>query len=211
MHAWLGNFVSEIPCGRPVAARFYGRALPEMLHFRDSREIMYEVPLFLFPFCRSLSILTHRLRRFPYGKSRFVTYNSAGRWKGKEEEERMDRTEKQFSENEPRMPAATDSLLYSSLSRCYPTLFHSFPLSFYSFPPSFLSDCPINHKTKCARNDRNYWNVFYYWTRTTHGKRLKISHWWCNLYLPFTSSGSIRAVIGKTERSEGKLMEIHML
>lgn len=60
MHAWLGNFVSEIPRGRPMVARAFVRehALPEMLHFRDSREIMYEVPLFPLPFHRSLSIST---------------------------------------------------------------------------------------------------------------------------------------------------------
>lgn len=54
MHAWLGNFVSEIPRREPVVARSYERALPEMLHFGDSGEIMYEVPLFPLPFCRSL-------------------------------------------------------------------------------------------------------------------------------------------------------------
>ena len=120
MHAWLGNFVSEIPCGRPVAVRFYERALPEMLHFRDSREIMYEVPLFLLPFRRSLSIcIPLRLCRFPYGKSRFAMYNSAGRRKGKKERQRTSRTDKQSSENEPRKSAATDFLPYFFLFRRY--------------------------------------------------------------------------------------------
>jgi len=45
-----------------VVARSYERASPEMLHFRDSGEIMYEVPLFPLPLQRgeSLSISASR-------------------------------------------------------------------------------------------------------------------------------------------------------
>ena len=147
--------------------RFYERALPEMLHFRDSREIMYEVPLFLLPFRRSLlSIRTHlRLRRFPYGKSRFVTYNSTGRGKGKKEgererereRERTSRTDKQSSENEPQKSAATDfptpffpSFIVSLPSLTFPLvllLLHFFPLFFCSslFFVSFLAARQINY------------------------------------------------------------------
>jgi len=62
--------------GRPAVAR-----PSEMLHFRDSGEIMYEVPVSTpspagrVPFYLCLSLLI----RFSCRKFRFMTYNSAGR------------------------------------------------------------------------------------------------------------------------------------
>lgn len=110
--------------------RLYERALPEMPRFRDSGEIMYEVPL-----CSSPRIPFHLNRASadfltPGEIPRFrYTYNSAGRRKGKKGEKgergrkerkkgerRGSRTDKQSGENVPRKSAATDFPLHFSLS-----------------------------------------------------------------------------------------------
>lgn len=85
MHAWLGNFVSEIPreadrwsrvrtsAHRPkcFTSETRGKSCMKFLCFHSLSTL---VPFYL---CLSLLI------RFSCRKFRFMTYNSAGRWKGR--------------------------------------------------------------------------------------------------------------------------------
>lgn len=108
--------------------RLYERALPEMLRFRDSGEIMYEVPLCStdpFPskpasadFLTGKSPVSLRTIRQADEKARKKGGERGGRRgkKGKGKGRRgTSRTDKQFSENVPRKSAATDFPLYFSL------------------------------------------------------------------------------------------------
>lgn len=133
--------------------RFYERALPEMLHFRDSGEIMYEVPLFLLSRpSRSLSICTRpRPYRFPYGKSRFATYNSAGRRKGKKKRsERVGLTNNLVKTNRGSQPRISLSLFLflSAFSLSPPSRLTTF---FSALSPFLSLDRPINYRPASSR------------------------------------------------------------
>lgn len=116
--------------------RLYERALPEMLRFRDSREIMYEVPLFPSPdpfpskpasasadFLTGNPVLPRTIRQADEKARR-------ERKRRRRREEGNNWTDKQSSENEPRKSAAADFPLYFSPFASSSALFTSPSSSF---------------------------------------------------------------------------------
>lgn len=108
-------------------APLYERALPEMLRFRDSGEIMYELPLLFIPFHlnrpRPPPISLREIPRFRCVQ--FGRPTKRQKKRGKKGEERRERAE-QSSENEPRISRSIS---------LFPLLSFSLPSS-----PSFLFD-----------------------------------------------------------------------